>query len=212
VASGTVLIVDDDRSCRMLIVDVLREDGFRTVEAATGREALEALDRMRPDIAIIDVHLPGTSGYEIHRRLRERFGEELPVIFVSGHRTEPYDRVAGLLLGADDYVVKPFDPDELAARVRMLWRRWGQSADGVEAHAFTNGLAALTDRECEVLELLAGGLDQHEIARRLVISSRTVATHIQHVLTKLGVHSRAQAVAVALRPNGVDGTESAHVA
>ena len=205
---GTVLIVEDDRSCRRLIVEVLRQDGFQTLEAATGREALEVLDRMRPDLAVIDVHLPGTSGYEIHRRLRDQFGDELPVIFISGERTEPYDRVAGLLLGADDYVVKPFDPDELATRVRALWRRSGPIEDQVSG----NGLARLTEREWEVLELLAGGLAQDEIARRLVISSRTVATHIQHVLTKLGVHSRAQAVAVALRPNGLDDASSARVA
>jgi DNA-binding NarL/FixJ family response regulator len=209
VAGGTVLIVEDDRSCRRLIVEVLRQAGFQTLAAGTGPEALELLDRMRPDLAVIDVHLPGTSGYEIHRRLRDQFGDELPVIFISGERTEPYDRVAGLLLGADDYVVKPFDPDELATRVRALWRRSGPPLD---AHASGNGLARLTERECEVLELLAGGLAQEEIARRLVISSRTVATHIQHVLTKLGVHSRAQAVAVALRPNGLDDAPSARVA
>jgi DNA-binding NarL/FixJ family response regulator len=207
--AATVFIVEDDRSCRRLIVDVLRQDGFHTIEAATGREALEMLERMRPDLAVLDVHLPGTSGYEIHRRLRDQFGDELPVIFVSGERTEPYDRVAGLLLGADDYVVKPFDPDELATRVRTLWRRRGQV---VEDNGSGNGLARLTEREYEVLELLAGGLAQEEIARRLVISSRTVATHIQHVLTKLGVHSRAQAVALALRPNGLDDSPTARVA
>jgi DNA-binding NarL/FixJ family response regulator len=209
VPAATVFIVEDDRSCRRLIVDVLRQDGFHTIEAATGREALEMLERMRPDLAVLDVHLPGTSGYEIHRRLRDQFGDELPVIFVSGERTEPYDRVAGLLLGADDYVVKPFDPDELATRVRTLWRRRGQV---VEDNGSGNGLARLTEREYEVLELLAGGLAQEEIARRLVISSRTVATHIQHVLTKLGVHSRAQAVALALRPNGLDDSPTARVA
>jgi DNA-binding NarL/FixJ family response regulator len=209
VPAATVFIVEDDRSCRRLIVDVLRQDGFHTIEAATGREALETLERMRPDLAVLDVHLPGTSGYEIHRRLRDQFGDELPVIFVSGERTEPYDRVAGLLLGADDYVVKPFDPDELATRVRTLWRRRGQA---VQDNGSGDGLARLTEREYEVLELLAGGLAQEEIACRLVISSRTVATHIQHVLTKLGVHSRAQAVALALRPNGLDDSPTARVA
>jgi DNA-binding NarL/FixJ family response regulator len=209
VPAATVLVVEDDRSCRRLIVEVLRQAGFRTLAAATGREALEVLDRIRPDLAVIDVHLPDTCGYEIHRRLRDQFGDQLPVIFISGERTEPYDRVAGLLLGADDYVVKPFDPDELATRVRALWRRSGQEEEG---HASGNGLARLTERECEVLELLAAGLAQDEIARHLVISSRTVATHIQHVLTKLGVHSRAQAVALALRPNGLDDAASARVA
>jgi DNA-binding NarL/FixJ family response regulator len=152
-------------------------------------------------LAIVDVHVPGTSGYAIHRRLRERFGERLPIIFISGERTEPFDRVAGLMLGADDYIVKPFDPDELVARVHALCRRAGVSEPDRDPDA---GLPALTRREREILKLLAEGLAQAQIANRLVISPKTVSTHIQHVLAKLGVHSRAQAVAVVLRAQATE--------
>jgi DNA-binding NarL/FixJ family response regulator len=113
-------------------------------------------------------------------------------MLISGERIEAYDRVAGLLLGADDYVVKPFAPDELTARVRRLIAR---SSAAEQA----NGHPKLTRREGEVLRLLARGRGQIEIANELVISSKTVASHIQHILAKLGVHSRAQAVAVAHR-------------
>src|SRR5262249_57483285 len=111
-----------------------------------------------------------------------------------GERMEPLDRTAGLLLGGDDYLVKPVDPGEFVARIRRL-----VDPQGIEAGA-TNGLESLTKRENEVLELLAQGHPQDEIARELVISPKTVATHIQRILGKLEVRSRAQAVAVALRP------------
>jgi len=122
--------------------------------------------------------------------LREEHGAELPIMFLSGERRESYDRVAGLMLGADDYMTKPFAPDELLTRARGLMRR------GVAAGA---GRGALTSREREVLQLLAEGRTQREIAGSLVIAPKTCAKHIERILEKLSVHSRAQAVAVAYR-------------
>ena len=124
--------------------------------------------------------------------LREELGEELPVLFLSGARTEPYDRVAGLLVGADDYVVKPFAVDELLARVRRLVRHAPQAAEARIA-------ALLTSREREVLRLLTEGLAADEIAKELFISKKTVGTHLEHIFTKLGVRSRSQAIAIAYR-------------
>jgi DNA-binding NarL/FixJ family response regulator len=189
-----VLVVDDDDGFRRFVSSLLEQAGYATVEAVDGKEALAAAGRERPSLVLLDLKLPGISGYEVCRRLKEDFGSDLPVFLVSGVRTEPFDRAAGLLIGADDYLTKPVDPDELLARVRR------SALPTAEAAGETgSALEELTDRERHVLRLLAQGLAQQEIAGSLVISNKTVATHIQHVLEKLGVHSRAQAVASAYR-------------
>jgi len=135
------------------------------------------------------------TGYELCRQLREAHGDGLPVFLMSGERTQSIDRVAGLLIGADDFIIKPFELDELVARVRrFVERRAGQRHNGRAAAA-----AAVTPRELEVLTLLAEGKDQNQIALELGISPKTVATHIQHLLAKFGAHSRAQLVAHAYK-------------
>jgi two-component system response regulator BaeR len=150
---------------------------------------------------LLDVCLPRASGYEVCRELRDRFGDSLGIIFVSGERIESIDRVSGLLLGADDYLSKPFDPDELLARVRTVLRRVSRPSSNGDGKVVASSIPdeELTPRELEVLQLLAEGLTQSQIARHLVISPRTVGTHIQNLLGKLDVHSRAQAVAHAHR-------------
>jgi DNA-binding response OmpR family regulator len=193
-----ILVVDDDRAVRKLICSALRAEGFDVREAADGEAALAAVDAILPSLVVLDVRLPGISGYEVCSVLKRRHGDDLPVLFLSGARTEPQDRVAGLLLGADDYVVKPFAVDELLARIRNLLRRSGHAS---------GRLGRLTAREREILTCLADGLGQKEVARQLAISPRTAARHIQNILAKLDVHSRAQAVALALRedPRLADG-------
>jgi two-component system nitrate/nitrite response regulator NarL len=194
---GTILIVDDDANYRVFVSSILGRVGYGTREASSGEEALSAVRSERPSCVLLDVLLPGVTGYAVCRELRDEYGEALPIIFVTGERTEPADRVAGLLLGADDYVLKPFDPDELIARLRRLLVRAefavrGNGERGQEAFG-------LTKRERDILTLLADGAGQKAIAGELVLSPKTVATHIQRILVKLGVHSRAEAVAVAHR-------------
>ena len=196
-----VLVVDNDPLFRAFVRDPLERAGFDVLEAEDGERALDAVSRRSPELVLLDVCLPRASGYEVCHELRGRFGDALGIIFVSGERTESIDRVSGLLLGADDYVVKPFDPDELLARVRTVLRRVSRPSEESNGNGTGNGFAdaELTPRELEVLELLADGLTQTQIARQLVISPRTVGTHIQNLLGKLDVHSRAQAVALAHR-------------
>jgi len=189
-AAARALVVDDDPGLLGLLTRLLELEDLDVTAVSSGEAALAAARDERPDLAILDVNLPGLSGYEVCRALRELYGPALPIVFVSGARTEPYDRVAGLLLGADDYLVKPFAPDELLARVRALLRR----ASGERPRA-----GRLTAREHEVLQLLAEGLGQRDIADALVISPRTAGKHIERILEKLDVRSRAQAVAVAYR-------------
>jgi DNA-binding NarL/FixJ family response regulator len=191
-----VLVVDDDGNCRSMITTVIGRAGFETVEAATGDEALDAARRERPRAVLLDIDLPGVNGYEVCAQLRERHGHDLPIIFLSGARIESFDRAGGLLIGADDYVVKPFDPGELVARLRRLDRR-ARAADGRGTGRSRE--SPLTRREEQIYGFLVKGLSQKEIAAELVISGKTVATHIQRILAKLGVHSRAQAVALAVR-------------
>jgi DNA-binding NarL/FixJ family response regulator len=127
------------------------------------------------------------------RQLKAEFGDRIAVVFVSGDRVEPRDRIAGLYLGGDDYVTKPFDPGELLARVRRLLPHLAEEAEPPPT------LLTLTPREREVLALLAGGMPQAAIAVELMISPKTVANHIQNFLRKLGAHSRAEAVALSFR-------------
>jgi two-component system OmpR family response regulator len=193
-----VLVVDDDEGERAVLAAALRSGGIDVLEARDAAEAVDIVEQERCALALVEINLPGVCGYELCRRLRADPARAIPVIFVSGERTEPYDRVAGLLLGADDYVTKPFEPDELVARVRAVLRRAPPRAQRPRA---------LTNRELEVLTLLAEGYGQRQIAAALFISPKTVGTHIEHILEKLGVRSRAHAVAVAFREDlvGVRG-------
>ena len=185
-----IVVADSDRDFRTFAKRVLATTGSTIREAATGHETLAAAEEEEVALVVLDVRLEDPSGYEVCRRLREAYGQGLPIVFVSADRTEPSDRVAGLLLGGDDYLAKPVEPDELLARVRRHLLRletW-------------NGLGVrLTSREHQVLKLLADGLGPTEISAELGISQKTVATHIEHIYAKLGVHTRAQAGASAFR-------------
>jgi len=197
-AGNTVLIVDDDPVIRSAIGTILGDAGYATREADSGAEALRAARSEVPALVLLDVNLPGMCGYEVCRLLRDEFGDQFPIVFVSGARTESFDRVAGLLLGANDYISKPFREDELLARVQSLL---------LHRHvAATRALASrLTARELQVLRLLSTGLGPDDIARLMVISPKTVGAHVEHIYMKLGVQTRAQAVAVAYRGELLNG-------
>lgn len=188
-----VLVVDDDAGFRTLVRALLEHVGYRVDEAESGEEGLQRIAAEEHALVLLDIRLPGLNGYEVCRQIRDRYGSKVAIVFVSGERTETYDRSAGLLIGADDYIVKPFDESELVARLRRL-APLGDLRDSENV----SRLERLTPRELEVLRLLAEGHDQDEIAQHLVISPKTVSTHIQRILGKLEVRSRAQAVSVAL--------------
>jgi two-component system response regulator TtrR len=193
---GGILVVDDNDGFRSFVCELLESVGYVTTELSSGDAVLSAAARERPAAVLLDVRLPGLNGYEVCRELRNRYGNSVAIVFVSGERMEAFDRAAGLLIGADDYLAKPVDPSELIARITRLVDRPRSNGESPRS----NGkLETLTQRETEVLELLAEGMRQEEIADRLVISPKTVATHIQRILGKLEVRSRAQAVSLALR-------------
>ncbi len=118
--AGPILIVEDDRKTASLVAMYLEREGFATLMAHDGRHALELTRRHAPMFLILDLMLPGVDGWEVCRELR-RFSE-VPILILSA-REEELDRVLGLTLGADDYVVKPFSPRELVARVKAILRR-----------------------------------------------------------------------------------------
>jgi DNA-binding NarL/FixJ family response regulator len=195
--SASILVVDADERELERTAGVLRQSGYAVLEASDGEDALEIALKERPSAVILEVDLPELCGYELCRALRAEFGEALPIVFASGIRKESFDRVAGLLLGADDYLAKPFSADELLARVRRLIQR---SPDSTSA-----ALRTLTDREHEVLRLVARGLSQKQIAGRLYISGNTVKSHTDHIFVKLSVRSRAELISLAYANKFIGG-------
>jgi two-component system OmpR family response regulator len=133
--SRTILIVDDDPHIRDLLSFALTKAGHATIQACDGEEALTVVAASRPDLVVLDINMPKMDGLEVCRRLRSE--GDLPILFLSS-RDDEIDRVLGIELGADDYVVKPFSPREVVARVTAILRRTSPRAPKVEA----TGLAA----------------------------------------------------------------------
>jgi two-component system phosphate regulon response regulator PhoB len=202
-AVTTVLVVEDDRKVRTLIRWRLEVEGFRVADVADGETALDALDHLSPDLLVLDLSLPGVPGLDVLTRVRSR--SDLPVIIVSA-RTGESDRITGLDLGADDYMVKPFSPDELAARARSLLRRAG-GAQRIEAGPLTidrstravrlNGAEVeLSPKEFELLAFLAAA-PQRAFTRDQLLQHvwhsnshwqdpATVTQHVHRLRHKLG--------------------------
>ncbi|NRQ38977.1 response regulator transcription factor [Nonomuraea sp. NN258] len=131
-----LLVVDDEATVRELLAAALRFAGFRVSSAATGTEAVAAAAAEPPDLVLLDVMLPDLDGFEVVRRLRER--QSVPVLFLTA-RDRQADKITGLSLGADDYVTKPFDLEELIARIRAILRR----TSGPQAGVLTVGALTL---------------------------------------------------------------------
>lgn len=125
-APNTILLVEDDGALRTLTARALRQSGFHVLTAATGAEMWITLRESTVDLIVMDIMLPGTSGLDLFRRLRRE--SDVPIIFASARSSEE-DRVLGLELGADDYIVKPFSTRELAARVSAVLRRGASTSD-----------------------------------------------------------------------------------
>ncbi len=164
--AGRVLVVDDEPMVCEVVTAYLERDGFRVATASDGRSALESFDAAPPDLVVLDVMLPEIDGFSVLAQLRRR--ADVPVILLTA-RTEEADRLLGLELGADDYVVKPFSPRELAARVRTVLRRTrsadaapvrmdfdGLTIDPVTREVVRNGdVVEMTPKEFDLLAFLA---------------------------------------------------------
>ena len=202
----TVLVADDHPVFRDGLMRALRSrPEFELVgEAGDGREALEAIKRLQPDVALLDVKMPGLDGGAIAHALK-RDGAKTRVVLISAHA--PSDLVyRSLSLGAAAYLSKEAGRDEICDTVAAVGRGetrlspeiQGELVRQIQMRA-TDERPALSPREREVLELIAEGLSAPDIGRRLHLSPATVKTHLQGLYEKLGVSDRAAAVASAMR-------------
>ena len=207
-----LLVVDDHPVVRMGLVAMLSEHAdFEVVgEAADGAEGVERAEELRPDVVLMDVKMPGMDGVEALRRLRELENPARVLIVTSF--TEQRTVVPALRAGAAGYVYKDVDPDALAGAIRSVHAGHillqpevaGALLSQEEANSGQGRGGALTEREREVLGLIADGRSNREIARALVLSEKTVKTHVSNILMKLDVADRTQAALWAVR-HGVTG-------
>lgn len=200
---GRVLVVDDDAALSEMLGIVLRGEGFEPVFCADGAEAVQAFRDSRPDIVLLDLMLPGMDGIDICRAIRQDSG--VPIVMLTA-RGDTVDVVVGLEAGADDYIVKPFKPKELVARIRARVRRHDESASSnlaigdlvidVNAHTVTRaGLPlALTPLEFDLLVCLAkkpGQVFTREVllqevwGYRHAADTRLVNVHVQRLRAKI---------------------------
>jgi DNA-binding response OmpR family regulator len=205
-AKTSVLVVDDEAKIRDVVRTYLEHDGYAVFEARNGEEALEAAQRLGPDLVVLDLMLPDLTGEEVARSLREV--SEVPIIMLTAKASED-DRVAGLRLGADDYLAKPFSPRELVARVEAVLRRAkgaepeassfdgaGLRIDTARREVFVEGRpVTLTRSEFDLLATLASRAgrvwSRYELITRVQGYDydgyeRTINAHVKNLRRKLG--------------------------
>jgi DNA-binding NarL/FixJ family response regulator len=199
-ARATVLVVDDHALLRTGVANIInQEPDLRVVaEAGDGFQAIEAYDRHRPDVTLIDLRMPVMDGVEVVRRIRER-DPRARVIVLTTYDTD--DEIASALkAGAKAYVLKDISADNLIACIREVLAGKTYLAPAAAAK-LAEGVTRvqLTPREMATLRLMADGKANKEIASELAISERTVKTHLGHLFEKLGAASRTEAVKIATR-------------
>lgn len=204
----TILVVDDEHAIIQLARMYLEREGLRVLEAQNGELALQAVAERRPDCVILDLMLPGLDGFEVCRRLRAA-GNSVPILMLTA-RDDDIDKILGLELGADDYLTKPFNPRELAARVRAILRRGrqpeGEAGRPIQIGDLTIDAARrealvgdrkldLRTREFDLLVVLAGQPGRVFSREQLLRDAwgydyygqtRTVDVHVAQVRKKLG--------------------------
>ena len=207
--SDLVLVVDDEPHIVALVAYHLAKSGYRVVTATTGSDAIDQARRERPSLVILDLMLPGISGFDVLKRLRaDEDTRDVAVLMLTARRDE-LDRIEGLSLGADDYLTKPFSPQELVLRVKAILRRLGPSSAGHDvvsigslqidraAHRVSvdGAEVELTPTEFRLLLLLAERKGRVQARSHLLqtvwdaapdIQTRTVDMHVQRLRAKLG--------------------------
>ncbi|MFS8809880.1 response regulator transcription factor [Synechococcus sp. R65.1] len=195
-APKRLLVVDDDPNLVLLVKDYLEFRGYEVVAASNGLEALEVMRRLTPDLIICDVMMPEMDGYTFVQTLRsDRATDWIPVIFLSA-RGQTADRVRGLNTGAEAYLVKPFEPEELVAQVEATLKHTERllqmQGAPVQPAIQLDREVELTPTETKVLQYVARGMSNREIAEVMGVSQRTIESHVSNMLSKTGLHNRTE--------------------
>jgi DNA-binding NarL/FixJ family response regulator len=204
-----VLLADDERLVRAGFRMILKaEAGLEVIaEAADGLEAVKAVEELRPDVVLMDIRMPKLDGLEATRRILARPEPRTRVVVLTTFDLDQYVYEA-LRAGASGFLLKDAPEDQLVAAIRIAADGGAMFSPAVTRRLIEEfsrrvspepppGLAELTPREREVLRLLARGLSNQEIAAELVVSEHTAKTHVAHILSKLGLRDRIQAVVLA---------------
>ena len=195
-----LLLIDDDPNLILLVKDYLEFRGYEVITADNGREALEVLAHDVPNMIICDVMMPEMDGYTFVKQVREDERTNLvPVLFLSA-KGQSQDRIKGLNTGADVYMVKPFEPEELVAQVESTLRRTidliqrdnDRTNNGPRISDRVHFDVHLTTTELKVVQFVARGLANREIAAELNVSQRTVESHVSNMLGKTQLNNRTE--------------------
>lgn len=213
-----IMVVDDDQHIAELLSLYLIKEGYETMEIYDGREALEKVDTFQPDMMLLDLMLPGMDGYKVCTEVRKK--SDIPIIMLTA-KGETFDKVLGLELGADDYIVKPFDSKEVLARVKAVLRRYEQNAVKKEDNSkklvfsnleinisnytvkYYNETVDFPPKEFELLHYLAQHPNQvftrEQLLDRIwgyeyIGDTRTVDVHIKRIREKLNKEEQNWAV------------------
>ena len=198
-----LLLIDDDLNLILLIQDYLEFQGYEVVTADNGQEALDILQKQLPDLIICDIMMPEMDGYQLVQQIRQDNRINwIPVIFLSA-KGQTTDRVKGLNTGADVYLVKPFEPEELVAQVESSLKQVHRflERNGSNNQVQQRGIAqtvqvppevTLTRTETKVVQFVAQGLANREIAEKLNVSQRTIESHVSNMLNKTRLHNRTE--------------------
>lgn len=195
-----LLLVDDDPNLVFLVKDYLEFQGYTVTTAENGVAALEVLKKYIPDMIICDVMMPEMDGYALIEKVRQDPRTDwIPVMFLSA-KGQSHDRVKGLNQGADFYMVKPFEPEELIAQVeaslnqsnRIIRHQTSLSPVDESSRIQVPSNVELTPTELKVVELVAQGMSNKDIADKLGVSQRTIESHVSNMLNKTGLSNRTE--------------------
>jgi DNA-binding NarL/FixJ family response regulator len=193
-----LLLIDDDPNLILLVKDYLEFQGYEVMVAENGREALEILAQTIPDMIICDVMMPEMDGYTFVEYVRQDPRTDwIPVLFLSA-KGQSQDRVKGLSKGADVYMIKPFEPEELVAQVESSLKqtnrllRYSNQNIEVSSKIQVKKKVELTPTEIKVVNLAAQGMSNREIGDQLNVSQRTIESHVSNMLNKTGLHNRTE--------------------